>query len=342
MKTSPSSLKVRQIVTGVRNDKIVPQPEFQRRIVWTPLDKANFIDTVLKGYPFPEIYLANGPVDVDTGDGSQLLVDGQQRVNALVEYFQGTLSCPSSNLISYQNLEHEQKEIFLNYDVAVRDLGSISNAEIIEVFKRINSTKYSLNGIEINKAVYTGEFMKLAQKISEMNFFEENSVFRPSDIKRMGDVRFILNIMITMISGYFNRDELVEEFLAKYNSEFPDKNLIESRFDNVISFFEEVGFSKKSRFWKRSDMFTAFVEVDRSIQEGKIPDPADALNRLNRLYESVDDDFDSIMDPSIQTYSKAALQASNDRLNRIRRGLVFEACLLDEDPLFALTDAGIF
>jgi hypothetical protein len=89
MKTSPTSIKIRQIITQLKERKLVPRPQFQRRLVWASVDKIRFVDTVLRGYPFPEIYVANGPVDVDTGEGQQLLVDGQQRVTTLAAYFQG-------------------------------------------------------------------------------------------------------------------------------------------------------------------------------------------------------------------------------------------------------------
>ena len=38
----------------------------------------SFLDTVTKGLPFPEIYIADGDVDLETGEGTQLLVDGLQ------------------------------------------------------------------------------------------------------------------------------------------------------------------------------------------------------------------------------------------------------------------------
>lgn len=46
-----------------------------------------FIETVLLNYPFPEVYVAAGEVDVETCEGKELLVDGQQRVTTLRQYF---------------------------------------------------------------------------------------------------------------------------------------------------------------------------------------------------------------------------------------------------------------
>ncbi len=40
-------------------------------------ENSAFIDTVLLNFPFPEVYVAAGEVDVQTGEGKDLLVDGQ-------------------------------------------------------------------------------------------------------------------------------------------------------------------------------------------------------------------------------------------------------------------------
>jgi hypothetical protein len=336
MKTSPSSLKIRQIITQTKEVKLVPRPEFQRRLVWTSGDKIRFIDTILNGYPFPEIYLANGAVDVDTGEGTQLLVDGQQRVTTIVAYFQGDPATSGASIPPYATLEKDQKEDFLNYDVAVRDLGSITTEEIIEVFKRINSTKYSLNEVEVNNAVYTGELMRLASAFAEHDFFDEHKVFRASDIKRMGDVRFMLQLIITMIDGYFNRDDMFEQYLSGYNESFPMRDEIVHRITRCFEFVDECGFSKRSRIWKKSDLFTALVQIDFALTSGSTPDPVDVLERVESFYQNVDGEGIASQDLAVSIYAKSSIQASNDRLNRIRRGAIIESIIFGRDPFEAL------
>lgn len=341
MKTSPSSLKVRQLITLTKDGKLVPRPEFQRRLVWTSDDKIRFIDTILRDYPFPEIYLANGAVDVDTGEGTQLLVDGQQRVTTIVAYFNGDPATYGATIPPYVSLDRDHKESFLNYDVAVRDLGSVTADQIIEVFRRINSTKYSLNEVEVNNAVYAGELMRFASAFAEHEFFDNHKVFRASDIKRMGDVRFMLQVTITMLAGYFNRDELFEQFLADFNDHFPQREEVSARFIAAMSYIEECGFTLRSRIWKRSDLFTALVQVDIALCSGRIPSPLEAIRRLEEFYGRVDLEGAESLEPAIGIYAKASLQASNDRLNRIRRGVVFEAVLAGTDPNKALSAQGL-
>ena len=341
MRTSPTSLKVRQLITLTRDQKLVPRPEFQRRLVWTTDDKIRFMDTILKSMPFPEIYVANGPVDVDTGEGQQLLVDGQQRVTTIVDYFNGDPKTYGTALPPYTSLNEERKKQFLDYDVTVRDLGSITPEQIVEVFRRINSTRYALNEIEINNAVYTGALMTLASGFAEHEFFEKNRVFRPTDIKRMGDVRFILQLIVTMIAGYFDRDEWLERYLRDFNEGFPMSTEVVSRLTRVFDFIEECGFPRNSRIWKRSDLFSAIVSLDRKLSDQTNLSPTDVLSRMDNFYAQVENEGMTSVNVAVGTYAKAAIQASNDRINRIRRGVIVESVIIGTDPLQELKNEGL-
>ena len=49
--------------------------------------------------------------------------------------------------------------------------------EIKEIFKRINSVSYALNAMEINNALYEGEYIKTAKRIIESQSMTELSLF---------------------------------------------------------------------------------------------------------------------------------------------------------------------
>lgn len=322
MKTAPTNKKVRELIAMVSEGTLIPRPEFQRRLIWTRDDKNNFLDTVLRGYPFPEIYFADGDVDLNTGKGNQLLVDGQQRVTTLIQYFQGDPELKLTIVPPYQRLDEDDKKAFLQYDVAVRDLGAISKELIIEVFKRINATKYALADIEINNAVYDGKLKKFAEQIAEHDFFKAHPIFNSQDYKRMGDLRFALSIVITMMHGYFNRDDAFEEALDRYNDDFLIEEEMQTRIQLVFDFLDECGFLKESRIWKKADFFSVMIELDQVMHVLKLPiQPSDCVARINEFFGSID--ASSVEEQGIfSTYYKAALQASNDKLNRVRRGMI--------------------
>ena len=74
MKTTATNRRVRELLTGIRDGTLIPRPEFQRRLVWSNKDRVSFIETVIHGYPFPEIYVAAGDVDLDSGEATEMLV----------------------------------------------------------------------------------------------------------------------------------------------------------------------------------------------------------------------------------------------------------------------------
>lgn len=331
MKTASNNKKIREIINLVRDGKLIPKPEFQRRLVWTRVDKNNFIDTILRGYPFPEIYLADGEVDLDTGEGTQLLVDGLQRVNTMVQYFTGDSTLKLTSVPSYNDLSGDEKKAFLLYDVAVRDLGAVSKEEIIEVFKRLNSTKYSLLDIEVSNAVYSGALKKFADTLSNDDFFQRHSIFNALDYKRMGDLRYLLTIISTMLAGYFNRDDAFEELLDRYNDDFPKEGEIYGRIQNTLNFIEECGFENRSRVWRKADLFSFVVELDIALNIKNLNlQPSEIVNTIQDFLSGIDTRMNegSLVHA---VYYKSALQGTNDKINRIRRGFIIGSLLEGKD-----------
>lgn len=327
MKTASNNKKIREIINLVKDQKLIPKPEFQRRLVWTRADKNSFIDTILRKYPFPEIYFADGDVNVDTGEGTQLLVDGLQRVNTIVQYFSGDPDLKLTTVPPYNELSPEEKKDFLLYDVAVRDLGAVSKDEIIEVFKRLNATKYSLLDIEVSNAVYSGALKKFADALSVNEFFQSHSIFNALDYKRMGDLRYVLALVCTMLAGYFNRDDAFEALLDRYNDDFPKEPEIRERLEKVFAYIEECGFDASSRIWRKADLFSLIIELDAALNIKQLNlQPSEVVSVLQEFLSRIDTRMNegSLVHA---VYYKAALQATNDRVNRIRRGLIIGSLL---------------
>lgn len=327
MKTGATNKRVRELISQVRAGKIVPRPDFQRRLVWTQRDKDRFLDTVLQGLPFPEIYLADGEVDLESGEGTQILVDGLQRVSTLIQYFEGSDDLRLLTIPPYQSLQDDEKMAFLQYEVAVRDLGAATREKIVDVFQRINATKYSLTDIEINNAVYTGALKQYAEKIGSLEFFRNHGVFTPTDYKRMGDLRFALSVVGTLIRGYFNRDEAFEELLDRFNDDFPLEGELDRRLNRVFEYVDECGFNDGSRAWKKADLFTLLIELDSCLSQPSLRlEPRFVVETLEQFYVDVDQASPGTSSvPGV--YYKAALQATNDRLNRVRRGTIIGGLL---------------
>ncbi|MFF6785506.1 DUF262 domain-containing protein [Streptomyces sp. NPDC012510] len=311
-------------MTGIRDGTLVPNPHFQRRLVWSNAHKVAFLRTVLDGLPFPEIFISAGEVDPETGDGTELIVDGQQRITTLYEYFTGSplIRTGQGGVAPYKELENAQKVSFLEYEVVVRDLGPLTEAETMEIFHRINSTNYSLNAMEVNNSRFDGALKRFAQSVAEKNFFYEHRVFSSLDGRRMNDVRFALTLVISCISGYFNRDDSHEEFLERFNDEFEYEGEVSAGIDSVIRFVEECDFPHKSRVWQKSDLLTLLVELYQIlIVESAKLDTYAVSRRIQAFYEEVEN-VTRIPDPAADAaeYYRRVRSGINDRISRINRG----------------------
>jgi hypothetical protein len=330
MNTSATNRRIRALITAIKEEKLIPRPEFQRRLVWSNKHKRSFIETVLLGYPFPEIYIAAGDVDPTTGQGTELLVDGQQRITTLLQYFTGSPDLQLGDVKRYAEVPLEEQLAFLEYEVVVRDLGRKSISEIKQIFTRINSTQYSLNAMELHNARFDGELKQFGEAIAEHPFFEAHRVFLTQDVRRMGDVRFALIVIVTILSSYFNRDDQLEEFLERYNDEFEAKDEIRSQLERAFQTIDSLELPQKSRAWKKADLLTLIVEVHRLVNvDGVRPRIRDLSRRLKDFYSLVDSagksQAKSITD--VEAYYRAALQATNDRSSRITRGQVLAKVL---------------
>ncbi|MFZ1700209.1 MAG: DUF262 domain-containing protein [Pyrinomonadaceae bacterium] len=331
MNTSASNRRLRLLLTALNSGALQPRPEFQRRLVWNNSDKLAFIQTVLEDFPFPEIYIAIGELDSETGEGTELLVDGQQRLTTLNEYFKDStelkygMSRYGKEIAPYSTLTEDEKTAFLEYQVVIRDLGKLEAPKVREVFERINSANYALNAMEIHNARYAGAFIETAAKVVENKLFSKMKVFTTNDIRRMQDVRYGAVLVATVMSTYLNLDKGLEDFLEKYNDEFPASAKVARDLRSVLAVIKLMGFEPKSRVWRKADLFTLIVELyrvgfRRSIQI----DVNRSESRLKAFYSRVDEEQGDSEDLMIKTYFLSAFQGTNLRANRIRRGEIIQ------------------
>ncbi|QQV78953.1 DUF262 domain-containing protein [Sphingomonas aliaeris] len=123
------------------------------------------MDTILNGYPFPQIFLARGPIDLDSMTASQAVVDGQQRLNTILDFVGNKIDLNGS---FFSDLSPKKREEFLKYEVPVIDFDlDVGDPRLKEVFHRLNRTYYSLSSIEKLASEYSAsDFMLLARLLS--------------------------------------------------------------------------------------------------------------------------------------------------------------------------------
>jgi len=271
--------KLLELFNMMRSSSLVLAPSFQRKLVWNDTHKEDFIETILLGLPFPEIYLADGGINLDTQTSETLVVDGQQRLSTIYQYITSSPEFSIKRIQNFPDLSPQKKTDFYDYNIVIRDLGRIAESQIRDIFKRINSVNYALNAVEIRNALYEGEFIRAAKDILEINdrFAESNlfnSVFSEDEVSRMKDLEYILLIMATVEEGgYFPSDKEVENYVKNYDDEYPKKEAMVSTFHEVLNLVVSCELPPDTIWNKRSSFFTLVVELIKLKQEyGSLPD----------------------------------------------------------------------
>ena len=58
MSVIPSGVSVQEIYRRYRENQIIVNRKYQRKLVWSEEEKARLIDSILKGYPIPLILVS--------------------------------------------------------------------------------------------------------------------------------------------------------------------------------------------------------------------------------------------------------------------------------------------
>ena len=194
-----------------KQDLLFVDNSFQRRYVWQEKHKIKLIETILLGYVIPEIYLWNVATDSETGDTKRSIVDGQQRLGALVAFINNEFKLKKSLLDNkeasyagknFSELSPADRNKIWNYSFSLRIiLADVPRETIVKLFLRLNSTDKSLNPQELRNAEFNGMFLKTAEEIAGYEFWRKYKIFSADNIRRMVDIEFISSILIFLRLG---------------------------------------------------------------------------------------------------------------------------------------------
>lgn len=139
-KYNASNLAVEQILSQIKSGEIAI-PEIQRPFVWKPKQVRDLIDSLYTGYPTGYLIISQSPnmrlKDGTLSEGKQIMIDGQQRVTAMMTAILGQ-EVVMANFskkcikISFNPLAKDDEERFKVQDSAIiRDKRWIADISIV-------------------------------------------------------------------------------------------------------------------------------------------------------------------------------------------------------------------
>jgi hypothetical protein len=205
-------MPVRDLVRRYRDGLLNLNPGFQRDSVWGITDRRLLIDTIVRNYPLPAIFLYRR---LEGGRAVYDVIDGKQRIESILMFmgemkgqrFAAELQVePESEpeRWSWKDLcKYEKQHLIEDYRLlAVEVKGDLS--DIISLFVRINSTGKPLTPAEKRHArYYNSELLKTAGKLASSyeDYLLDEGILSESQIKRMKHVELMSELLVSIHTG---------------------------------------------------------------------------------------------------------------------------------------------
>lgn len=262
LKFEIESLNIADIWQKYKHDNITLRPDYQRKIVWSRKAQVALIETVLLGYPIPEIYLAY-QTDAD-GEQQTEVVDGQQRLTSIIDFIRNEyfLVDLDENLSEYEesyfrDLPAEIRKGFFEYRIPVRRLNNMNDEFVRSVFARVNKTNIVLTAQELRNALMPGPFLDFLKDCASSILNVHAQLFSEQRKRRGGDIEFYAEVFSSCVFALSNKKKLLDTQYDEISTNFDRYSKDSREFLKILELLDQIiKWSSQTRWSNIVDMFT--------------------------------------------------------------------------------------
>ncbi|GGI51595.1 hypothetical protein GCM10011425_28070 [Mucilaginibacter galii] len=207
------------------------------------------------------------------------------------------------------------------------------DAEVLDIFSRLNSYSVTLNDQEKLNANHFGPFKTLADRVAHQfhEFWIRNKILTDAEVLRMGDVTLTADLLIAMIEGIKSKKQ-IKPYYATFEKSFdPLPEVLEEDFVTTIDTIKGLfGSDLRSTEFRRIhifySLFTALYHLQhglRNINRPVVPiDPHDypkIASKLERINIIFSEDASTQLKASEAEFLEDSRRATTDTTVRTRR-----------------------
>jgi hypothetical protein len=174
---------VQSLYSLFAENKLYVNRRYQRKLVWTLEEKQKLIESILKKYPIPAVLIAGR----ENEPGTFEIIDGLQRLHAIVSFIETAFPTLDGKLFNLdffttaknrsnngafiantgeQYLTEKEVSPFLDYVLSLSIMRNATEAEINDVFGRINTYGHRLSDQERRQAGVQNEFSEMVRNVA--------------------------------------------------------------------------------------------------------------------------------------------------------------------------------
>lgn len=165
-----STLHIKRLVEDRK--ELIIDPDFQRGNVWAKKQGAELVESILMGIPIPVMYL------FEMRDGSKQVVDGRQRITAILDFLNDKLVLkdlkilPEYNYCRFSDLDAKMQGIFEDSQMYFYIIQPPTPERVkYDIFDRVNRGGTRLTNQEMRNALYRGKSTRLISELSKSEEF---------------------------------------------------------------------------------------------------------------------------------------------------------------------------
>jgi len=174
------------------------------------------------------------------------VVDGQQRVRSVLEFMAGdyrlskTLNAPWKGMV-FEQLSAELQQQITSFSFSAEIFKSISDAQVLEVFCRLNMNGVPLNNQELRNGKFFGSFKQTALDLAltYLEFWRKHKICSEQSIARMLEVELTSELLIASHCGMQDKKKSINDFYDLWEKDYPEQEKDDRRFKETMSVLSE-------------------------------------------------------------------------------------------------------
>lgn len=323
-------------------------PTYQREYIWALEKKQYLMDSILKRFPLPPIFLRL-KLDPETGMSKYDVVDGKQRLNSIIEFINNEYSLPDDysegpfgveelNGMTFADLVDglkDYKSEFWKYKLSVAYIDTDDRNVISGIFDRLNRNGEPLTPQELRNAKYQdSKFLNLIKEFAANEFFRERLAIL--EVERKGDHEFISELLLMQLerqildSSNADIDDLYTKYVPLFESDTTLEEETRVYFYKVLDYmrglsinydeYKVSGVSHLYAFWAFS-YYCCQQNIDINVV-------SDALHGFLGYYLNKDYDQSN----ALEEYKKSMSSGTRQKGKRIARVNALIRFCNDQNP----------
>lgn len=317
-----------------RRNRYDLQPEFQRRKVWNEKMEKKLLDTILREWDIPKIYL--NQLEQDNFE----VVDGQQRLSCIYKFYDNDISLSEEVSEEYGGLYYNElpdkiKDIFDDYEIDLVILEDADDHELRELFARLQLGKPLNTGEKLN--AIPGKMRDFATHLTQHEFFTSRISLKNT---RFSHLSVCGQLCILAVKGIDNHKFADIERFFKSNANFDAKTEDGRRIERLLDYLCQI-FSEDNRIFRNRASITTIFTVLKDLDNSGFNFTRENREKIRIFYESFDNRLRRVVEKGAEAddldlvlYQSKVTQGADNKTSLTLRRSILKLLMLEYDDAF--------